>query len=233
MVHRSPVAGGCGGGAGHGRNEAVPRTGAGRPVYAINPVAAARYRERRTVARKKSDHLDALVLANILRTDADAHRQLPTDSELVQAVAVLARAQQNAVRDRTQAGNKVTSHLREYFPGFLAAVGHRREGIFHPITRVLLTAAPTPQQASELTRAQLRALLKKAGRKNTIDAEAERLHTALRSPQRCRQGSSRAGLRASAASSGRPRFGSWRRQEVGPGSGRWIASGFPTVRTMS
>lgn len=84
----------------------------GRPVYAINPMAAARYRERRTVARKKSDHLDALVLAKILRTDADAHRQLPADSELVQAVAVLARAQQNAVWDRTQAGNKLTSHPR-------------------------------------------------------------------------------------------------------------------------
>ncbi|RKE22065.1 transposase [Streptomyces sp. TLI_171] len=34
----------------------------GRAVYAINPMAAARYRERRTVARKKSDHLDALEL---------------------------------------------------------------------------------------------------------------------------------------------------------------------------
>lgn len=30
----------------------------GRPVYAINPMAAARYRERATVTRKKSDHLD-------------------------------------------------------------------------------------------------------------------------------------------------------------------------------
>lgn len=56
-----------------------------------------RYRYRQAVARKKSDHLDALVLANILRTDADAHRRLPADSELVQAVAVLARVQQNAV----------------------------------------------------------------------------------------------------------------------------------------
>lgn len=34
-----------------------------------------------------------------------------------------------------------------------------------------------------LTRAQLRALLKKAGRKNTIDREVERLHGALRVPQ--------------------------------------------------
>ncbi|MGW0886302.1 IS110 family transposase [Streptomyces sp. NPDC002671] len=155
----------------------------GRPVYAINPMAAARYRDRHTVSRKKSDHLDAMVLANILRTDAAAHRQLPADSELAQAVAVLARAQQDAVWDRTQAGNKLTSHLRAYFPGFLTAVSHRREGIFHSIARTLLAAAPTPQQAAKLTRTQLRALLKKAGRKNTIDREVERLHSELRMPQ--------------------------------------------------
>jgi hypothetical protein len=46
----------------------------GRPVYAINPMAAARYRERHAVSRKKSDHLDATVLANILRTDRTAFR---------------------------------------------------------------------------------------------------------------------------------------------------------------
>lgn len=155
----------------------------GRPVYAINPMAAARYRDRHAVSRKKSDHLDAMVLANILRTDAAAHRWLPADSELAQAIAVLARAQQDAVWDRTQAGNKLTSHLREHFPGFLAAVGIRREGVCHPIARVLLAAAPTPGQAARLTRTQLRSLLKKAGRKNTIDAEVERLHIALRVPQ--------------------------------------------------
>ncbi|WP_409470325.1 IS110 family transposase [Streptomyces sp. HC307] len=155
----------------------------GRPIYAINPMAAARYRDRHSVSRKKSDHLDAMVLANILRTDAAAHRKLPADSELAQAIAVLARAQQDAVWDRTQAANKLTSHLREYFPGFLTAVGVRREGVCHPIARVLLAAAPTPGQAARLTRAQLRSLLKKAGRKNTIDAEAERLQTTLRAPQ--------------------------------------------------
>lgn len=155
----------------------------GRAIYAVNPMAAARYRDRHAVTRKKSDHLDAMVLANILRTDAAAHRPLPADTELVQAVAVLARAQQDAVWDRTQASNKLTSHLREYFPGFLAAVGVRREGVCHPIARVLLAAAPTPARASRLTRAQLQSLLRKAGRKNTIDAETQRLHAALRTPQ--------------------------------------------------
>ncbi|CQR59426.1 Mobile element protein (plasmid) [Streptomyces leeuwenhoekii] len=118
----------------------------GRPVYAINPMAAARYRDRHTVTRKKSDHLDAMVLANILRTDKAAHRPLPDDSELAQAIAVLARAQQDAVWDRTQAGNKLRSHLREYFPGYLAAFQHNREGISSSVARAVLAAAPTPSR---------------------------------------------------------------------------------------
>jgi transposase len=36
----------------------------GRPVYAINPLAAARYRERHAMSGRKSDHADALLLAH-------------------------------------------------------------------------------------------------------------------------------------------------------------------------
>jgi transposase len=53
---------------------------AGRQVFAINPLAASRYRDRYRSSRGKSDAFDAMVLANILRTDADAHRPLPQDS---------------------------------------------------------------------------------------------------------------------------------------------------------
>ena len=34
----------------------------GRPIYAITPMAVARYRERHCVSRKKSDHVDAMIL---------------------------------------------------------------------------------------------------------------------------------------------------------------------------
>jgi hypothetical protein len=86
--------------------------GTGRPVYAINPLAVARYRERQSVARAKSDRADAALLANILRTDRAAHRPLPADSELVQAIAVLARAQQDVVWTRQQ----ITNQLRSLLP---------------------------------------------------------------------------------------------------------------------
>jgi len=155
----------------------------GRPVYPVNPMAVARYRDRHSVSGGKSDHRDAVVLASILRTDLHAHRPLPADSELAQAVAVLARAQQDAVWDRTQAHNRLRSHLREYYPGFLAAFAAAKGGIMRPEARTLLAAAPTPAAAARLTLAQLRALLRKAGRSRGIDAEAARLRDALRTEQ--------------------------------------------------
>ena len=93
----------------------------GRPVYAINPLAVAHYRQRHSVSRAKSDHADAMTLANILRTDAPAHRPMPADTPLAQVIAVLARAQQDAVWNRTQLSNQLRSVLREYFPAAIEA----------------------------------------------------------------------------------------------------------------
>ena len=155
----------------------------GRAVYPINPMAVARYRDRHSVAGKKSDHGDAVVLANVLRTDLHAHRPLPADSELAQAIAVLARAQQDAVWDRTQTHNRLRSHLREYFPAFLAAFAPAKGGIMRPEARTILAAAPTPADAAKLTLTQLRGLLKKAGRSRGIDTEATRLRDAFRISQ--------------------------------------------------
>ena len=151
----------------------------GRRVYVINPLAVARYRDRHSAAGAKSDKLDAAVLAGILRTDMHAHRPLPADSELAQAIAVLGRAQQDAVWDRVQAQNKLRSHLREYYPGFLAAFDGQRGGIARPEARAILAAAPAPADATRLTLARLRSLLRKAGRQRGIEREAARLHAAF------------------------------------------------------
>ena len=152
----------------------------GRPVFAINPLAASRYRDRHSVARKKSDAGDALVLANILRTDLHAHRQLPHDSEQVQAIAVLARAQQDAVWDRVIAHNRLRSLLHEYFPALLTAFAGKRGGLMRPEARALLATAPTPTAAARLTRTQLVAVLRRAGRVRQLSAQATRLQAVLR-----------------------------------------------------
>ncbi|MFD9130686.1 IS110 family transposase [Kitasatospora sp. NPDC059571] len=161
---------------------AALRTGQ-RQVFAVNPLAAARYRDRHGVSRKKSDPGDALVLANILRTDMPMHRPLPADSEQGRAVTVLARAQQDAVWNRQQLGNQIRSLLREYYPAALEAFQSKAGGLARPDARAVLTAAPTPAAAAKLTPAQLRAALKRAGRTRGIDAEAERLREVFRAEQ--------------------------------------------------
>ena len=155
----------------------------GRPMYAINPLAVSRYRERHTVARAKSDHVDAVVLANILRTDADAHRLLPSDSELVQAIAVLARGGQDAAWSRQQIMNQLRSILREYFPAALCAFKDQRAGLAAAEARTILAAAPTPSAAATLTKARLRRLLIAAGRQRNIDARIDQLLTVFASEQ--------------------------------------------------
>jgi hypothetical protein len=103
-----------------------------------------RYRDRHCVARKKSDAVDAAALANIRRTDMAIPRPLSADSELVQAIAVLARAQQDAVCARGQAHNKLRSQLREFYPAILDAFAQHKHGLRSRVARSILAAASTP-----------------------------------------------------------------------------------------
>ncbi|TCC55398.1 IS110 family transposase [Kribbella pittospori] len=156
----------------------------GRPVYSINPMAVARYRERHTVSRGKSDHADAMTLANILRTDQHIHRRIPADTHLAQAVAVLARAHQDATWRRTKASNDLRSLLREYYPAFLEAfAGKTASNLATPEARAVLAIAPTPAAAGKLSKARIASALRRAGRQRRIDTTTAQLHAALREPQ--------------------------------------------------
>jgi transposase len=164
---------------GRGLLVAALRTG-NRKVYAINPLAAARYRDRHSVSRAKSDPGDALVLAHILRTDMAAHRPLPADSEQVRALAVVARAHQDTVWARQQLVNQVRSLLRDYYPAALEAFQSKQHGLARADARTVLAAAPTPNRAARLSPAQLRSALKRAGRTRGIEEEAQRLRDVFR-----------------------------------------------------
>ena len=155
---------------------AALRAGA-RPVYAINPLAASRYRSRRSVSNAKSDPADARLLADILRTDRDAHRPLPADSELLGGLVVLTRAHQDAIWDRRRITNRLRAHLREYFTAGLRGFEDTGTlGLDSAAARAVLTAAPTPAAAAELTGPRLRELLTSRGRRRrALDTETERL----------------------------------------------------------
>jgi transposase len=87
---------------------------AGYQAFAINPLSAARYRPRHSTSGAKSDAGDAHVLAEIVRLDRDHHRPVAGDSDLVDAVKLLARAHQTAAWERTRQVLRLRSTLREY-----------------------------------------------------------------------------------------------------------------------
>jgi len=93
---------------------------AGYQVYAINPLASSRYRDRHATSGAKSDPGDARVLADLVRTDRHKHRPLAGDSNLAEAVQVLARAHQGLVWTRQRQTNQLRNALREFYPGALA-----------------------------------------------------------------------------------------------------------------
>jgi hypothetical protein len=96
---------------------------AGYRVYAVNPLAVSRYRDRHAVSGAKSDRGDAKVLADLVRTDRHNHRQVAGDSPLALAVKLLARAQQQLVWTRQDQVNALRSALRGFYPAALEAFG--------------------------------------------------------------------------------------------------------------
>src|SRR3954452_24592441 len=162
---------------------------AGRPIYPINPLAVARYRGRTSMSGKKSDHVDAMALANILRTDA--HRMLPEDSALARSITVLARAYQDAVWRRTKLVQELRARLREYYPGFLAAFaagsgsgrGLSTTQLAGADAREGLAIAPSPADGLKVSKARVETALRRGGRQRRITSLATSVVAALRVPQ--------------------------------------------------
>jgi transposase len=151
----------------------------GYAIYAVNPLAASRYRDRHAVSKKKSDRGDALMLADLVRTDRHKHRQLPEDSELAEAIKVLARSHKSLIWTRQQLCNQLRGSLHEYYPGALEAFG---EHLCARDSLTLLQRAPTPAQGRSLSLAKITSTLRQAGRRN-LERRALEIQVALRAPQ--------------------------------------------------
>ena len=150
---------------------------AGYQVFAINPLSSARYRERHSTSGAKSDAGDAHVLAEIVRLDRDHHRQIAGDTDLVDAVKLVARAHQTAIWERTRQVLRMRSTLREYFPAAVEAF----EDLAAKDSLLLLARAPSPSRAAKLTRSQVVSALR-AARRHHVEAKADALLAVLRAP---------------------------------------------------
>ena len=151
---------------------------AGYEVFAVNPLQAARYRERHSVSGAKSDRADAHVLADMVRTDSHQLRAVAADSALVEAIKVVARAHKTLIWERTRHSLRMRHALREYFPAALEAF----DDLAAPDALALLTKAADPATAARLSLSQISAALKRARRRNVAE-KAAAIQAALRTPQ--------------------------------------------------
>jgi transposase len=151
---------------------------AGYTVFPVNPLQASRYRSRHSVSGAKSDGGDAHMLADVVRTDAHQLRPAAADSPQAEAVKVVARTHKTLIWQRAAMVQRLRAQLLEYFPAAVTAF----EDLDAPDALELLGKAPDPARAAKLTRAQVSAVLKHAGRYK-IAARTDAILAALRSPQ--------------------------------------------------
>lgn len=153
---------------------------AGYEVFAINPLSVDRYRDRHSTSGAKSDPGDAKLLADIVRTDRHNHRPIAGDTELSEAIKLLARAHQSFIWERQRHVNRLRSALREFYPQALEAFGTE---LASADAVAVLSIAPVPELGRRLSRSQIASALRRAGRQRNIEARAERIQGALRSEQ--------------------------------------------------
>ena len=151
--------------------------GAGYQVYAINPLAVSRYRDRHSLAGAKSDRGDAKVLADLVRTDRHNHRRVAGDSPQAEGIKIMARTHQNLIWARVRLTNQLRNALREYYPAALETF----DDLAHRDAVAVLGRAPTPSIGARLTLPQIRAALKRGGRQRSVDKAARRIQQGLRS----------------------------------------------------
>jgi hypothetical protein len=138
---------------------------AGDQVWAINPLQVARSRERRSVWGANSDAAAARTLADMVRTDRHQLRPIAGDSDLAEAIKVVARAHKTLLWERTRHTLRLRVALRECFPAALEAFAE----LSAAEALELLGRAPDPVSAARLTTAQITAALKRAHRHHAAD----------------------------------------------------------------
>jgi hypothetical protein len=119
------------------------------------------------------------VLADMVRTDRHNHRPVAGDSELAEAIKVLARAHQTMIWSRGRQTNSLRSTLREFYPVALVAFDDLTSGDALEVLKM----APTPTLGAGLSRSKIASALRRGGRQRRIEPRAAEIQEALRTPQ--------------------------------------------------
>lgn len=129
----------------------------GYQVYAINPKALNRYKDRHVLSKTKTDKLDALSLAHLLRTDRHRFKPLSLLPEQYRLLDQLCLDLRKLVDARTRLANQITACLKEFYP---QALGLFCE-IDSPISMAFLKSFPDPETLLATTKRRLASFFKK------------------------------------------------------------------------
>jgi hypothetical protein len=115
------------------------------------------------------------VLAEIVRLDRTHPQRLTPNSELAEAIKVLARVHQSLIWMRQRQANQLRSMLREFYPAALRAF----DDLAGRDALAVLAAAPTPAAGHALTVETIIDLLRQAGRRRYLNTTAEKIYRIL------------------------------------------------------
>lgn len=132
---------------------------AGYTVYPINPKVVDRYRDRYRMSSSKSDPQDAMVLANILRTDLHLYKPLPKEKIADARLRELTRAHKSLGQLKVKLTNQLTAQLKNYYPVAL----HLFSGLNQDITLAFLERYPSPQKAAVASLKELHEFFQERG----------------------------------------------------------------------
>src|SRR5207244_2361903 len=85
-------------------------------VFAINPKQLDRFRDRHSPAGAKDDRRDGFVLADSLRTDRPAFRQVHVDDPLLIQLRELSRAEEELQTELRRLSNRLWEQLQRFHP---------------------------------------------------------------------------------------------------------------------
>lgn len=129
----------------------------GVATFSINPKQLDRFRDRHTIGGAKSDRLDAFVLADSLRTDMRLYRRIELGDPVLVELREMVRAHEAMVVDRGALASRLREQVHRYYPQLL-----KLGSLYEDQWLVeLLEIAPTPLQASRLSRSKVASLLRR------------------------------------------------------------------------
>lgn len=149
---------------------------AGYIVYPINPKAMDRYRDRYRMSSSKSDPQDAMVLANILRTDLHLYKPLPKETVADVRLRELTRAHKALVQQKVKLVNRLTTQLKSYYPVAL----HLFSKLDQDITLAFLEHYPTPEKAAAASLEEVQEFFHQQG--YSCPSKVPHMHQSLQQP---------------------------------------------------